>query len=63
MSKAKVSKPNPLIELAMRRALDEVAGRLNAESTLDHHAFQGDPWGPCTRCEHPAHHAIHQVEE
>jgi hypothetical protein len=23
------------------------------------HRFSGDPWGPCSQCEHPAHHRIH----
>lgn len=24
------------------------------------HQFQGDPWGPCSACAHPAYHAIHK---
>lgn len=24
------------------------------------HQFAGDPWGPCSRCAHPAYHEIHQ---
>ncbi len=27
------------------------------------HAFSGDPWGPCSRCGHPAYHAIHRVPD
>jgi DnaJ-class molecular chaperone len=28
--------------------------------TLLRHQFSGDPWGPCSQCEHPAYHRIHQ---
>lgn len=26
------------------------------------HEFSGDPWGPCSRCSHPAYHSIHDFE-
>ncbi len=24
------------------------------------HRFEGDPWGPCVRCDNPAHHPLHR---
>jgi hypothetical protein len=23
------------------------------------HTFSGDPWGPCSLCDHPVYHPIH----
>ena len=30
---------------------------------LMRHPFSGDPWGPCAKCQHPAYHEIHRVED